>query len=271
MIDSAVTGLERVFDRAFILGAFLPLLLFTVLSGLLAGVVSGRGASAVSAWEKAPGITQGLVLGGLVALVAAAAYLVAALQFSLLRIMEGYWPRRLGLERLRRLATGRHRRRWDRLAQAERTAAEQGRLAEQNGLQMLMAQQYPPRTRLDLMMPTRLGNILRAAEIYPHERYGIDAAVIWPRLRPLLPDTATAAMDDARAAIDAFLLLRFLSMVFGTFWPVLLLLSGHGWPLAALCLLSGRWPRSPIGRRWPPPSRTESRSRRPSTCTGTCC
>ena len=38
------------------------------------------------------------------------------------------------------------------------------------------------------VLPTRLGNVLRAAELYPLHRYGIDIAVLWTRLTMLLPD-----------------------------------------------------------------------------------
>ena len=51
-------------------------------------------------------------------------------------------------------------------------------------------------------MPTRLGNILRAAESYPHDRYGADAVLTWPRLFPLLPDRLTASLTAARAEIE---------------------------------------------------------------------
>jgi hypothetical protein len=40
----------------------------------------------------------------------------------------------------------------------------------------------------DDVLPTRLGNVLRSAEMYPLYRYGIDIAVLWTRLAMLLPD-----------------------------------------------------------------------------------
>jgi hypothetical protein len=41
-------------------------------------------------------------------------------------------------------------------------------------------QSYPPHEKL--VLPTRFGNILRASETYPLERWGIDAVTMWPRL-----------------------------------------------------------------------------------------
>jgi hypothetical protein len=51
-------------------------------------------------------------------------------------------------------------------------------------------------------MPTRLGNILRAAETWPMDKYGIDAPKCWPRLWLVLPDTARKELADARSSLD---------------------------------------------------------------------
>ncbi len=39
---------------------------------------------------------------------------------------------------------------------------------------------FPPQD--DLVLPTKLGNILRAAEVYPLTRYNMDSVVMWPRM-----------------------------------------------------------------------------------------
>jgi hypothetical protein len=41
-------------------------------------------------------------------------------------------------------------------------------------------QRYPPYD--DLILPTRMGNILRSAETYPLTRWGMDSVPLWPRL-----------------------------------------------------------------------------------------
>jgi hypothetical protein len=53
------------------------------------------------------------------------------------------------------------------------------------------------------LMPTELGNILRAAETRPKEKYGLDVIACWPRLWLVLPESATRDLIAARAELDA--------------------------------------------------------------------
>ena len=53
------------------------------------------------------------------------------------------------------------------------------------------------------LMPTPVGNILRAAERRPVDKYGLDTVVLWPRLWLLLPDTARQELLAARTTVDS--------------------------------------------------------------------
>lgn len=129
------------------------------------------------------------------------AVLLRPFQVTLVRLLEGYWyapwsdgPKALMVERHNRrysLASLRatlplsspqeqtfeavasyavDRERLDRLARrAERVLAD-----------------YPPGGRVETMMPTVLGNILRRAERTAGERYGLDTVHTYPRLYPHL-------------------------------------------------------------------------------------
>jgi len=51
-------------------------------------------------------------------------------------------------------------------------------------------------------MPTRLGNLLRAAERKPLEKYGLDAILCWSRLWMLLPDAVKKDLQESRADLN---------------------------------------------------------------------
>jgi len=53
-----------------------------------------------------------------------------------------------------------------------------------------------------LILPTRLGNIIRSFEYYPKREYGIDSIEIWPRLIAAIPTDFAVSIDDAKTAFD---------------------------------------------------------------------
>jgi hypothetical protein len=102
-----------------------------------------------------------------------------------------------------------------------------------------MQRDYPPREQPDQVQPTRLGNILRNVELYPSDRYGLDAVVLWPRLYPLLPDRMAGAVVAAKADLEFQLIVATLAGAFAVAGTAILVATGApGWASQA-CLWGG--------------------------------
>jgi hypothetical protein len=151
------------------------------------------------------GTEQAAIVVGAFVLVAVSGFVVEALALPILRLLEGYWPRRF--DRVRRALTVRRSSRiesaairWRELALAQRARAHTATERDEYARLDRLRSQAP--LRAELRMPTRLGNVLRAAEQRPLERYGLDTIVCWSRLWLLLPDTARTELSSARGQID---------------------------------------------------------------------
>jgi hypothetical protein len=69
-------------------------------------------------------------------------------------------------------------------------------------------------SRQNLVLPTRFGNVIRAAETYALEVYGVDSIAVWPRLQALFPKEFQVLVEDARAQVDFFVNSWFLAILF---------------------------------------------------------
>lgn len=146
-----------------------------------------------------------LVIAGLL-LVTASAVLAQRLSFGILRQLEGYWP--AGFNGIRRRLTAARDRRLTRMEQRiqelqnrnDKNEISSDELQELSRLESVLARAPADPT---LRMPTKLGNIIRAGEGRPSERYGLDTVVCWPRLWLLLPPAARVELQGARASLDS--------------------------------------------------------------------
>jgi hypothetical protein len=194
-------------------------------------------AAAARSWPALPVPAQvAIVLSGLL-LVTASALAAERLTLPLLRLLEGYWSRPRWLRE--RLVRHRRRRRdawtsaFEKLATRQRmgllTPAELVDLialertpaadpARRNHLRRRRAQGLDARQvaelgrarrrlratprRDELVMPTRLGDTLRAAEQRSGDKYGLDGVVCWHGLWLVLPVEVRAELVQARLALD---------------------------------------------------------------------
>jgi hypothetical protein len=158
------------------------------------------------------------------------ALITQPLQLALVRLLEGYWGLSRPAEALTKLGQRRHRRLREQLERRQlstRTDADAPNQAARSYAAWALSRRYPP---APLIMPTRLGNALRAAEDRAGRRYGLDTVVAWPRLYPLLSERVRDLVDDQRAQLD--IAARFTVTLLVAAVVSLALLVTHGWWLA---------------------------------------
>ena len=201
------------------------------------------GGLALYAWQTgwqqflatARGLTQfqhiGWIILGLLVLVFSS-LLAQAIRFPVLRLLEGYWWPFTFLGR------GRIAMQQRRLSEKNQELRQLKALEEQTPLNADQRQRqaaledwvhWYPVDSSDLL-PTALGNALRARERTPGRKYGLDAVICWPCLWPLLPEVMRTDVSHARASLDR--------MVEIWIWGLLFLIWMIWTPWAALISLA---------------------------------
>ena len=150
-------------------------------------------------------IAQGAFLIGVLLIILASSTVVQQLDLPIIRLLEGYWPR--WLKWLQRWGVD-----WQnkQLKSAEDRWQE---LEHEKEVRELRPEENEEQVALDsklrlapadplYRMPTKLGNILRAAEIRPLVNYGLETTICWPRLWLLLPDNVKNELTEARTSLD---------------------------------------------------------------------
>lgn len=195
-------GLPRLLDRNFAIGHLLP---------AVASVASVWGILAIFGYVQPleapipPTSTWDATLIWLIT-IWFVALLFLGLNYPILRFYEGYgrfhplrWVGRI------------RRRRFDQLAapaltaQAEiddaRARGKEPSVSRDHAANLLYAVRNFPDQR-EFVLPTRFGNIFRAAEVYSRLLYGLDAIPAWPRLLSVMPEHARQTLADSKAQLD---------------------------------------------------------------------
>lgn len=118
------------------------------------------------------------------------------------------WPKR---ERL-----GDIREQWERI--------KDDFLSAYSAYRIQIKRDYPDRR--GLILPTRLGNVVRSFEYYSDREYGIDSIEIWPRLIAIIPKEYAVSVDDSKTTFDFMMNCSALSLLLAA----LLLLAGLIYP-----------------------------------------
>ena len=149
------------------------------------------------------------------------------LQLVVVRLMEGYWGTTFALGLLANWGRRRHTRLRNRLERRQLsigTSNEAVSQADRSYAAWALSHHYPPAL---LIMPTRLGNALRAAEDRAGQRYGLETIVAWPRLYPLLSERVASLIEDQRIQMD--MAARFTANLLVATAASAALLLPHGW------------------------------------------
>jgi hypothetical protein len=123
------------------------------------------------------------------------------IQTPLIQILEGYWLTLPAGEIVADLATTRYASLFSRLKQDENTEVTDDASFRRASSARFRLDWLPDReTKL---LPTSLGNALRAGEERATARYGMEPTVALPRLIPLLPAEQREQLADRRTQLDA--------------------------------------------------------------------
>ncbi len=107
--------------------------------------------------------------------------------------------------------------------EAEIHRREDELLTEEDALDVVL---WYPRRKEDVL-PTRLGNILRASEDHGRALYHLDSILIWPRLLDLISVEHRAALEDARSSLEFLLNSSLLTWIFAIECGITLVLVGR--------------------------------------------
>ncbi len=168
--------------------------------------------------------------------------ILSALQTPLYRVLEGYllWPPSVAAKARAR-----------QLAKKERLRAQRQGTGDQavRSKALRQLQRFPVEDRE--VRPTQLGNAIRAFETYGWNKYQIDTVTFWYSLTAVVPPQVRLAEERARAGVDFFVSLFYLSWLAAASAIIALVVdSGRRWFLVILAsilvVLSPLWYRMAV-------------------------
>lgn len=156
----------------------------------------------IAGWNIAQSVAA--ILAGLGILTISTA-LINQFTVPILRLLEGYWRAPFSsLANSRIAATNQQikekEERWNWLAQ--RKAANELTALQLREYALLDADLFNYPLNENWRMPTRLGNLMRAAEEYANVHYGLEITITWSRLWLLLPASTQQEISRSRQNLD---------------------------------------------------------------------
>jgi len=228
MLSTFLDKASGLLDRRFLVVWWFPTLIGGAVA-LLLGVIPIGPVSVWQWWQQQSELAQVWLFAAALIAVTLMAYLLQVFTRPLVRLYEGYWPRWLRLWLQRRVEG-----RWQRWRQ-ERAEAAKADAARYAALQDRLHHEYPPQA--ERLLPTQMGNALRAAEDYATTTYGMDAVFWWPRLASVLPEAVEQGIEDALTPLLALLNLATLASLVAAGGAIYLWQSRVGGWVGALGIL----------------------------------
>ncbi|WP_413206259.1 hypothetical protein [Rhodospirillum sp. A1_3_36] len=187
--------LPKLIGRAFLIGQVLPGTLLTF--GLWSAFAPGTIIDTIKLANGVSGTAAALVILWLVAIA------LSAINRPLIRLLQGYPFRPLTWAAKRAYA----REAAPYFAEAARLEAARQtdptakpKLPDLNGGLQRAVTHYPDAPRF--LLPTSLGNIMRAYEVYPRILYGLDSVPAWPRIVEVLPKETLSRLEESRGLLN---------------------------------------------------------------------
>jgi hypothetical protein len=208
-----ISMLPKLADKAFILGFFLPTLLFVLVAAQL--YYQQPWALAIMATAKEEKGWDSLAY--FVLTVWVLSLLLMMVNHTLMQMLEGYYG---PLAKIPCFKRGEERRLDDmhrRYTELKNQLAPQGAAghAEDEATRLFRAlfKQFP--VNRDFLLPTRFGNAIRAFETYSAVVYGADSIPLWAHLSAVLPKDFQGTLDDARAQVNFVVNICFFAFIIG--------------------------------------------------------
>jgi hypothetical protein len=210
-------GFPKLFDRAFFIGYFLP--------AFLLGVGVGANLFAFGYIDEkftdflAKKSTAAHALGATISLVFIWLFSILMMTFSrpIIRLLEGYGGRLNPFHILlpwqqnefKAKAEPHLRKLQSVLDTRRRGVPESEQFSELSVFHA--ARDFPE--KLELVLPTRLGNVMRAYERYSDVVYEIEAIALWPRLFMIIPEDVRERMRESEGLFHFSINMLFTSIV----------------------------------------------------------
>ena len=255
MFSTFLAKTKDYLGKAFILAVWIPVLIF---SGSVTTVYLAETNSLISTWEKWLKLgTETKLTFGFIALIVITliAFIIHYLQVPITRLFEGYlyFP-------FREYKRQEYQKKYKKLQKKIRTLENEineinhnlkqcsnkkeelnqlfgQKQLEINQLVQRLSIYYPPLGHKSQIMPTRLGNIYKAAEMYAYQRYGADSVMLWTRIQEVLPKSFISRLEETKIAIDFFLVFSVLCTLFSLLTVPYLIFHKASIPLITICCM----------------------------------